>query len=151
MKKLVFIGFAAALCVSCIANPDDQQVPPPAVNAPANVDMSQVYTYDPAVGMPEDVDMSQVYAYDSAVETAAPVVDPKAEADFYRRHILVKGMGDDYVIYEYIDVGIDKVATLAARYCYDKDDRTSAYLRDIYMRKNHKRRATFDCINLARE
>lgn len=140
MKKLVLIGFAAALCVSCIANPDDQQVQPAPVSAPVGVDMSQA-----------DIDMSQVYTYEPEEVVEQPVRTDVKDADFYRRHILVKGMGDDYIIYEYSDVRVDQVATLASRYCYDKDSRTSAYLRDIYMRKNHKRRATFDCIILASE
>ena len=134
MKKLVLVGFAAALCVSCIANPDDQPV--------QSVPVSDVAT---------DVDMSQVYTYEPEEVVEQPVRQDIKDADFYRRHILVKGMGDDYVIYEYSDVRVDQVATLASRYCYDKDPRTSAYLRDVYMRKNRKRRATFDCIIIANE
>ena len=127
------------MCVSCIANPDDKPMQQPTmVNEVVNVD---------------DIDMSQVYTYEPEAQVVEPAAEtePALDADFYRRHILVKGMGDDYIIYEYSDVRVDQVATLASRYCYDKDSRTSAYLRDIYMRKNHKRRATFDCIDLARD
>lgn len=76
-----------------------------------------------------------------------------AEADFemYRKNIVVKTMGDDYIVYEYSDVRIDKVAPLASRYCYETNPGKKAYLRDIYMHRNHKRRATFDCVDLASE
>ena len=130
MKKLVLVGFAAALCVSCIASPDDQPVQSAPISAPANVDMSQVYTYEPGYEEGEVVEQQ-------------PVRQDVKDAEFYRRH--------NYVIYEYSDVRVDQVATLASRYCYDKDPRTSAYLRDVYMRKNRKRRATFDCIIIANE
>lgn len=75
----------------------------------------------------------------------------EADLEMYRRNIIVKTMGDDYVIYEYSDVRIDKVAPLASRYCYETNPGKKAYLRDIYMHKNHKRRATFDCVDLASE
>lgn len=138
MKKLVLVGFAAVLCVSCIASPDDQPVQSaPVSNVATDVDMSQVYTYEPG--------------YEEGEVVEQPVRQDVKDANFYRQHILVKGMGDDYIIYEYSDVRVDQVATLASRYCYDKDSRTSAYLRDVYMRKNRKRRATFDCIIIANE
>lgn len=74
-----------------------------------------------------------------------------SDAERFRRNIATKGMGDDYVIYEYADVRIDDVATLASQYCYQMNPDKKAYLRDIYMYKNHKRRATFDCVDLARK
>ncbi len=121
MKKVVFIALAAVLCSSCLARPEAEVAPKPEA---ANIDASQVYTYTPG---------------------SVTVAD----ADFYRSNIVVKTMGDDYVIYEYVDIRVDKVATLAAQYCYETNPGTSAYLRDIYLQKNHKRRATFDCIDLA--
>lgn len=72
-----------------------------------------------------------------------------SDAERFRQNIAVKGMGDDYVVYEYMDVRIDDVATLASRYCYETNPDKKAFLRDIYMYKNHKRRATFDCVDLA--
>ena len=71
------------------------------------------------------------------------------QEDLYRYNISVKAMGEDYVVYEYSDVRIDKVATLASSYCYETNPGKKAYLRDIYMHRNHKRRATFDCVDLA--
>ena len=51
-----------------------------------------------------------------------------------------------------MDVRIDDVATLASAYCFEMTNGVKkAYLRDIYMYKNHKRRATFDCVDLAAE
>ncbi len=120
MKKFAFIALAAALCGSCLARPEAEVARQPV----AEIDNSQVYTYSPETTVVED-------------------------AEFYRGNIVVKTMGDDYVIYEYSDVRIDKVASLAAQYCYEIDPNLSAYLRDIYLQKNHKRRATFDCIDLA--
>ena len=72
-----------------------------------------------------------------------------SDAERFRRNIATKAMGDDFVVYEYVDVRIDDVATLASKYCYDMNPEKKAYLRDIYMYKNHKRRATFDCVDLA--
>ncbi len=75
-----------------------------------------------------------------------------SDAERFRRNIATKAMGDDFVVYEYVDVRIDDVATLASAYCYEMTEGTKkAYLRDIYMYKNHKRRATFDCVDLAGE
>lgn len=78
---------------------------------------------------------------------AASIVE--ADLEMYRKNIVVKTMGDDYIVYEYSDVRIDKVAPLASRYCFETNPGKKAYLRDIYMHKNHKRRATFDCVDLA--
>ena len=134
MKKFAIIGLFTLICASCIAKPDTPQSNPSAATpnsytAPADIDMTQVYTYSP---------------------TAETVIQP-TEDDFYRRNIVAKAMGDNYVVYEYTNVRIDKVATLASRYCYDQNPATSAYLRDLYMNRNHKRRATFECISLASE
>lgn len=74
-----------------------------------------------------------------------------SDAERFHRNIATKAMGEDYVVYEYVDVRIDDVATLASRYCYETTEGKKAYLRDIYMYKNHKRRATFDCVDLAAE
>lgn len=71
------------------------------------------------------------------------------DADRFRQNIVMKVSGEDYVVYEYADVRIDDVATLASRYCFETTQGKKAYLRDIYMTKNHKRRATFDCVHLA--
>ena len=71
------------------------------------------------------------------------------EEYLYRYDISVKAMGDDYVVYEYADVRIDEVATLASAFCFETNPGKKAYLRDIYMHKNHRRRATFDCVDLA--
>ena len=81
-----------------------------------------------------------------AVENTVPEDDL-----LYRYNISVKAMGEDYVIYEYSDVRIDKIATLASAFCYETNPGKKAYLRDIYLHKNHKRRATFDCVDLATE
>ena len=63
----------------------------------------------------------------------------------FREHVVVKGGDANYVIYEYSDVRIDDVASLAIEYCNRVKPHSRAELRDIYMYKNHKRRATFDC------
>lgn len=135
MKKLTFIGLFALLCASCIAKPEAPQSPQPqqpeavaVPSAPADIDMTQVYTYTP--------------------EQAA--TQQFSDDDFYRRNIVVKATGDNYVIYEYTNVRIDQVAMLASQYCYEIDPCLSAYLRDMYMNKNHRRRVTFECIDLAR-
>ncbi len=68
----------------------------------------------------------------------------------YRENVALKDAGEDHVTYEYKDVRVDELAPLAIRYCEDHGGR-SAYLRDIILFRNHLRRATFDCVNLAKE
>ncbi|MBQ9271509.1 MAG: hypothetical protein IJ218_04530 [Alphaproteobacteria bacterium] len=137
MKKIAFIGMFALLCTSCITKPEPERTRPEPEAAPQENTMN----------VPADIDMSQVYTYSPQTEeNFAPTDD-----DFYRRNIVVKAYGDDYVVYEYSDVRIDQVASLASHYCYDINPCKSAYLRDLYMSKNHKRRATFECIDLASE
>lgn len=126
MKKIVMICFLAVMCISCQTRDiqsDDVQ--------------SQIGTI-PAYA--EIVDQSPQYR-----------VAPEPDPDFYRRNISVKAMGDDYVVYEYSDVRIDQIATLASQFCFETNPSKKAYLRDIYMQKNRKRRATFDCVDLATE
>ena len=73
------------------------------------------------------------------------------DADRYRQNISVKEEGDGFVTYEYKDVCIDEVATLAIVYCQEKAPTTAAHLREIVLYRNNARRATFDCLNLAKE
>ena len=63
-------------------------------------------------------------------------------------NIILKRHTEHYVSYEYQNVRIDKVALLAAEYCEKKSTNKKAYLREIVMRENHSRLATFDCIDL---
>ena len=72
------------------------------------------------------------------------------DADRYRQNVAVKEQGDTFVVYEYKDIRIDELAPLAIRYCEDKEDQTNAVLREIVLYRNHLRRATFDCKNLAK-
>ncbi len=72
-----------------------------------------------------------------------------SDADRYRQNIVVKAAGENYVVYEYTDVRVDDVASLASAYCFENTNGKKAYLRDIYMYRNNKRRATFDCVDLA--
>lgn len=69
----------------------------------------------------------------------------------YREKIVVKGGDEKHVIYEYSDVRVDDVASLAIAYCARINPSYKANLRDIYMYKNHKRRATFDCECIAKQ
>lgn len=128
MKKLVFIGMMIALCTSCRTRPGVEKQP--VVNETPKVEATEVVTDNTPL---EYVSYTEI----------------KPTESFYRSNITVKTMGKDYVIYEYSDVKIEEVATLASRYCFETNPGKSAYLRDIYMHKNRKRRATFDCVDLA--
>ena len=123
MKKSIIIGAAVLLCVACVGENELNKNTQP-INVVANTT-----TVAPM-----------------ATNTVPSVSYP---AEFYRQNIVVKAMGEDYVVYEYSDIGVDKVASLASYYCAQTNPGKSAYLRDIYMTKNHHRRATFDCVNLA--
>ncbi|MBR3501466.1 MAG: hypothetical protein IKO06_01010 [Alphaproteobacteria bacterium] len=82
-----------------------------------------------------------------ACQSAPKKEEPKVETISlnYREHVVVKGGDEKHVIYEYSDVRIDDVASLAIKYCKNVNPKSQASLRDIYMYKNHKRRAYFDC------
>jgi len=92
---------------------------------------------------------NDVMAYPAATDMAPAVPAGDLELSEYRQHVVVKASGADFIVYEYSDIRIDKVATLASHFCYETNPGKSAYLRDIYMNKNRKRRATFDCVDLA--
>ncbi len=66
----------------------------------------------------------------------------------YRENIVEKRRGPSYVSYEYKDVRIDEITPLAVNYCKQKNAKNTAHLREIIMRENHLRLATFDCVPL---
>ena len=72
------------------------------------------------------------------------------DAARYRQNISVKNQGENFVTYEYKDVRVDELAPLAIKYCEDISPEKQAYLREIVLYRNNLRRATFDCINLAK-
>lgn len=72
------------------------------------------------------------------------------DATRYRQNISIKNQGEDFITYEYKDVRIDELAPLAIKYCEDKSSDKQAYLREIVLYRNNLRRATFDCLNLAK-
>ncbi len=143
MKKLIVIGIAALLCASCQLESGQGE----------NTLMEKLNTS----GAAEPAEMAaQEVAVPQQTAQAPVVSEPRlaagkyaSDADRYRQNIVVKVMGENYIVYEYSDVRIDDVATLASAFCYETDPDTKAYLRDVYMYRNHKRRATFDCVNLA--
>ena len=59
-------------------------------------------------------------------------------------HINVVGQTSKYVVYEYSDIRIDEVATVAAVYCNEHCGKV-AELYDISLTPEHRRRATFIC------
>ena len=66
----------------------------------------------------------------------------------YKENIIEKRRTETSVSYEYRDVRIDELSPLAAHYCNQKDQTKTAKLREIVMRENHSRLATFDCVDL---
>lgn len=138
MKKLIVIGIAALLCASCqLENGQNRTL------------MDRLNTSQAEQAAPQEIG-------EPSAQVAPVVSEPRlaagkyaSDADRYRQNIVVKVMGENYIVYEYSDVRIDDVATLASAFCYETDPDTKAYLRDVYMYRNHKRRATFDCVNLA--
>lgn len=133
MKKAVLIGLMAMACASCISKSEDEVS---VIRQRQGLDTAAQTQVAPVVKN----------------EMGERVIDiSESDALVYAKNIVVKTMGDDYVVYEYSDVRIDKVAPLASRYCYETNPGKKAYLRDIYMHRNHKRRATFDCVDLASE
>lgn len=128
MKKVLLICFLAIICVSCRA----RNIRPNEAQPQVKPQVQEEYI--------EVEDKNPVYL-------EAPTLD----VDYYRQNIAVKAMGDDYIVYEYANIRIDQIAPLASKFCYETNPGKKAYLRDIYMQKNRKRRATFDCVNLATE
>ena len=141
MKKVLAIGFLAGLCASCqlentkYATLNDMWNDRPQTQTSADV--------KPAV-TPED--LQQGITYDPKTE---PETKYGSDMERIRQNVVMKVAGENYVVYEYTDVRVDDIASLASAYCYEYGMGKKAYLRDIYMYYNHKRRATFDCVNLA--
>lgn len=88
------------------------------------------------------------------VASCAIIQNNKVEDDYYAsnierfmQNVSVKEETSRYVTYEYKDVRIDEVASIAARYCAEHGDK-KAFLRQSITYRNHLRRATFDCVNL---
>lgn len=78
----------------------------------------------------------------------------KIEDDYYSsnierfmQNVTVKEETARFVTYEYKDVRIDEVSSLATRYCAEHGEK-KAFLRENITYRNHLRRATFDCVNL---
>lgn len=78
----------------------------------------------------------------------------KVENDYYSsnierfmQNVTVKEETARFVTYEYKDVRIDEVSSLAARYCAEHGEK-KAFLRENITYRNRLRRATFDCVNL---
>lgn len=126
MKKFALMMLSVLVLASCISGPK-----------------GEVKT--------EETEQNQPKVADGQVKKERVVDIADSDLEMLRKNIVVKTMGEDYIVYEYSDVRIDKVAPLASRYCYETNPGKKAYLRDIYLHKNHKRRATFDCVNLASE
>ena len=126
MKKIALMMLSVLVLASCISRPKDD-----------------IQT------MENEKNETKISTAPIKNERVVAVAD--SDLEMLRKNIVVKTMGDDYIVYEYSDVRIDKVAPLASRYCYETNPGKKAYLRDIYMHKNHKRRATFDCVDLASE
>ena len=143
MKKLIVIGIAALLCASCqLESGQGESTLKEKLNTSGAAEPAEMAA--PEVAVPQQTAQAPVV---SAPRLAAGKY--ASDADRYRQNIVVKVMGENYIVYEYSDVRIDDVATLASAFCYETDPDTKAYLRDVYMYRNHKRRATFDCVNLA--
>lgn len=139
MKKIALVGMFVLLLASCIAKPKNE------VETAQNKQPETLQDMLKQNSQSEDKQDVQAQKPERVVDIA------DSDLEMYRRNIVVKTMGDDYIVYEYSNVRIDKVAPLASRYCYETNPGKKAYLRDIYMHKNHKRRATFDCVDLASE
>ena len=70
----------------------------------------------------------------------------KNDADRYAKNIVVKEQTPYSVEYEYMDVRIDEIASLAGKYCAKQGQR--AYLQESGLYRSNRMRATFVCQNL---
>ena len=68
------------------------------------------------------------------------------DADRYAKNIVIKEKTPYSVVYEYRDVRIDEIASLAGKYCHKEGKR--AFLQESGLYKNNRMRATFICTNL---
>ena len=96
-----------------------------------------------------DVEQSEIKAFRNDVLVTNNVYE--SDDVRYRQNIAIKNQGDDFVTYEYKDVRIDELAPLAIKYCEENSQNKQAYLREIVLYRNNLRRATFDCISLAKD
>lgn len=96
-----------------------------------------------------DVENSEIKTFRDDVLVTKDAYE--SDAVRYRQNISVKNQGEDFVTYEYKDVRIDELAPLAIKYCEDNSQNKTAYLREIVLYRNNLRRATFDCISLAKD
>ena len=140
MNKIALVGISVLLLASCIAKPKEDAE---TVQNKQSGSLQEMLKQQEAQGQEKQAVQAQ------KPERVVDIAD--SDLEMYRRNIVVKTMGEDYIVYEYSNVRIDKVAPLASRFCYETNPGKKAYLRDIYMHKNHKRRATFDCVDLASE
>lgn len=139
MKKLIFIGIAALICSSCQFENSKYGT------------LSEMWDANEPAKTPTVTEpvTSAEGGVVSEPKTAVYTSSYPTDLERYRQNVVVKAAGENYIIFEYSDVRVDEVASLASHYCYENDPQTKAFLRDIYMYRNHKRRATFDCMNLA--
>jgi hypothetical protein len=140
MKKFLSIGIMALVCASCQLENSKYGT------------LSDMWndngTQEPKVIEPM-VSVEQIRSDKISEPKIVPTPKYASDVERLRQNIVMKVAGENYVVYEYSDVRIDDVASLASAYCYEYSMGKKAYLRDIYMYRNHKRRATFDCVNLA--
>lgn len=137
MKKTL-VAVMALLCSSCQLEGDNYATLSDMLNTQPQAEQAQyqVVEQQPQIGKISDPVVASGTRYSSDYER-------------YRQNIVVKAAGPNFVVYEYTDVRVDEVASLASAYCFETTGYLKAYLRDIYMYRNHKRRATFDCVDLA--
>lgn len=90
----------------------------------------------------------------SLVLSSCSVVRPEPvvqgyDSDYERffQNVVIKQKTPNFITYEYKDVRIDEIASLASRYC-DEQGHKTAHLHDAVLFKNMSRRATFDCLEL---
>ena len=148
MKKLLLIFAAVVACASCQSEIMQRKTLAEFWSEGRSQATPETYAAQPNVVV-QPVEQSAVTSEYVIAPDSAQNLQYYPNVERIRRNVIVKATGADYVVYEYGDIRIDEVATLASAYCYETNPGKKAYLRDIYMNKNHKRRATFDCVNLA--
>jgi len=77
------------------------------------------------------------------VETVAPAYDSQDER--LLNNVRVKSYDEHGITYEYKNMRIDEIASLASEYCHEQKER-KAVLHDSQLYRNFSRRATFYCL-----